>query len=479
MKEYSLIGYKLIDDFKFNLNKINIIVGENSSGKSSFLRSFQLLKQSMYFSLENLNTNLKEGIDFGSYSNLVKNGSGEHIQFKIVFNDSIQSYGNFFIKGVEWEYRKNNLTRIKVNLEDTYIEVLLSNKKVKQVFFFNKELKIFEDNIVKYHPGKCFPVISSFIQNSIYSRISSAVENNLLDKNKVMDLVMFFFRNEELMKLNNKLEFEIFSQDEKRIKDTKKMIQNFNQLEEFKNSEIEFMVDKILEDAGKELKRKFGTVIYTGAIRATGERYYRIMESEYSEVECTVNNDVSKKLYNLKLKDSNNLELFNKFIKEHFGFRVNIETLKSNDEEIFFYVEIEENNMKNNLVDVGAGYSQILPILYAFFGKGRNNFATIIIEQPELHLHPKMQSDLLDLILKLSKVNPNLKIIIETHSPLLIDRIGKHIYKKNYQNKDINVFIFNKKEDNLEIKKTEFNEQGLLKEWPIRFFSAKELKEWS
>lgn len=41
MKNYRLKNYKMIEDYEFDLNKINIVVGENSSGKSSFLRSFQ------------------------------------------------------------------------------------------------------------------------------------------------------------------------------------------------------------------------------------------------------------------------------------------------------------------------------------------------------------------------------------------------------------------------------------------------------
>ncbi|MGL5052993.1 MAG: AAA family ATPase [Cetobacterium sp.] len=482
MKNYRLKNYKMIEDYEFDLNKINIVVGENSSGKSSFLRSFQLLKQSMYFSYKKLNTNFKEGIDFGGYYNLLPNGIEKPIVFKIDFDNELKTYGEFKIKGIEWSYKANELNMIKIILEDSLLKVEIDQQKVKSVEFNNIFLKEYENKIIKYVKERCFPVLGEVNSEVMFSRICQIEEidlNGLMKNDKLLEsqtskVLTTIINNNNKIFLNEKLKFyNILDSNE----NEKKILEILdNKYKMFKNSEISLMVDNFLEDAGKELNRKLNNVIYTGAIRAVGERYYRI-ESDYS-FDYMINNDVNKKIY--KLKENNNLYLFNKFISEYFDFEIEVKTLNlKNSEEVFFYISIIKNQAEENIVDVGAGYSQILPILYACFGKEKNIASTIVIEQPELHLHPKMQSDLIDLILKLSDKNPNLKFIIETHSSLIIDRIGKHIYKKNYKNKDINVFIFNKKEDNLEIKKTEFDERGLLKEWPIRFFSAKELKEWS
>lgn len=145
---------------------------------------------------------------------------------------------------------------------------------------------------------------------------------------------------------------------------------------------------------------------------------------------------------------------------------------------MFFSIEIEKDGNKKNILDVGTGFSQLLPILYSCFGKEKDFPTIILIEQPELHLHPKMQSDLIDFILKLCNKNEKLKFVLETHSSLLINRLGKHVTKRNFSNKDINLFIFNKKE-NLEIKKINFDENGIINEWPFNFFSEKELERWS
>lgn len=483
MKQYTLKNYKMIENYEFDLNKINIVVGENSSGKSSFLRSLQLLKQTAHFSFEKLHTNFKEGIDFGEYSNLVKNKNESTVGFKIVLDKKIKSYGDFLIEGVEWVYEKNNLKKIIIILNESTLEIILNKNKLEKIKLNNQELEISDITMVKYIKEFCFPMINSVNSENVLFRYMEASEKAKISEEDRLELLKLLINKRKEIYLNKDLKFDIKYNGSERhilkrnILNEQKKIVILNSLDEFRKNEISYMANKILEDISKELKRKFMGIIYTGAIRALGERYYRIVEDEFSG-DYTVNNDISRQLYNFKTNKTDSLKLFNNFIYEHFNFKIDVITLNTKDNEpIFFFVEIEKDGKKNNLVDVGAGYSQILPILYACFGKERNISATIVIEQPELHLHPKMQSDLLDLILKLSKKNPNLKFIIETHSSLVIDRIGKNIMMENYNSKDINVFIFNKKE-NLEIKKTKYGEDGILEEWPIRFFSAKELKKW-
>ena len=88
-----------------------------------------------------------------------------------------------------------------------------------------------------------------------------------------------------------------------------------------------------------------------------------------------------------------------------------------------------------------------------------------------------MQSDLIDLFLKISNSNPELKLIIETHSNIIVDRIGKNIYKNNYDANNVNLLIFNKN-DKLEIIQTKYDKEGTIEKWPARFFSAKDIEKW-
>lgn len=480
MKKYGLKNYKLIENYEFDLNKINIILGENSSGKSSLLRSLQLLRQSLYFSYQNLNENFKSGIDFGEYFNLLTAGKkiDEKIYFQVEFDSKLKAYGDMQIIGVEWAFKKNILSNLKIELIEGIIEVEFNNKTVKEVKINGKVIEIFKGIKLFYNIFDAFPTIgdqyqkieNKFLSRVIIPNITSIGSNdktwiehiNLLD-DIYLNLDLKFY----LKKTNN-------------TKDENEMIKWLNKLNELdvvRNKEVIHVLNVIIEKLNLKFVDIFTEIVYTGPIRSLGERYYRVGQDSIYDQE--INNDVSKKLYTLSIATTGlTLKMFNEWIKKYFDFGINVEIIKTkNNENIFYSIEIEKDGEKRNIVDMGAGYSQILPILFVCFErKEKNNI--LLIEQPELHLHPKMQSDFIDLLLKLSLSNKNLKFIIETHSNLMIDRIGKNIYKKNYSEKDINIYLFNK-DKNLEIKKTNYSEKGLLKEWPVRFFSAKELNKWS
>ena len=73
--------------------------------------------------------------------------------------------------------------------------------------------------------------------------------------------------------------------------------------------------------------------------------------------------------------------------------------------------------------DVGVGISQVLPVLVHSFAANRT---TVLIEQPEIHLHPALQADLGDLFIN-SAVNRSNTLIVETHSEHLILRLLRRI----------------------------------------------------
>lgn len=107
-------------------------------------------------------------------------------------------------------------------------------------------------------------------------------------------------------------------------------------------------------------------------------------------------------------------------------------------------------NIKENLVDTGFGYSQILPILlsvwkvnmsenssvrrflYGYIG-GQSADYYEAIEQPELHLHPALQAKLIDVFSQLASEENGgkIKFVLETHSEAMINRLGYLINKKN------------------------------------------------
>jgi predicted ATPase len=140
----------------------------------------------------------------------------------------------------------------------------------------------------------------------------------------------------------------------------------------------------------------------------------------------------------------------------------------------------------DDLTNVGVGVSQVLPIVLACLLAPKES--TIIIEQPELHLHPAMQTKLTDFFIATMLCNKQL--IIETHSEYIINQLRLRVVncptKETINDKLMIYFTDNLKEDNKEYKagnttfrKLEINEYAAMSDWPDGFFdeSSKTAKQ--
>lgn len=93
---------------------------------------------------------------------------------------------------------------------------------------------------------------------------------------------------------------------------------------------------------------------------------------------------------------------------------------------------------EDNLADVGFGVSQVLPII-ATLATARQH-TTVLIEQPELHLHPEAQGKLADVLHSLA-VARNLRLVIETHSEHLLLRLQRRIAEQKMRSADLALYF--------------------------------------
>ncbi len=100
--------------------------------------------------------------------------------------------------------------------------------------------------------------------------------------------------------------------------------------------------------------------------------------------------------------------------------------IEKSEESRKFFCEIslrDSHGRKLGFKDVGSGIGYVLPVLTEIFRR-RSNGKTVFLQQPELHLHPAMQANLTDVLIRAAKGK---RIIAETHSEHLILRALKRI----------------------------------------------------
>ena len=124
-----------------------------------------------------------------------------------------------------------------------------------------------------------------------------------------------------------------------------------------------------------------------------------------------------------------------------------------------------EGNIEFDLSQIGFGNTQILPILVSILTSNRGDL--IIIENPEVHLHPKWKTNLVELFYYAVKHGVN--ILIETQSLEIVNRIRLAIKNDNKLKDKTSLYFFEKHGLISSIQKIEIERTGSLDSWPDDF----------
>ena len=119
------------------------------------------------------------------------------------------------------------------------------------------------------------------------------------------------------------------------------------------------------------------------------------------------------------------------------------------------------------LVDMGYGLTQFLPVLVLCYYAPEGS--TLIFEQPGIHLHPKVQSQLADLLIEIV-TERKLQILIESHSEHLLNRLQRRIAEEKI-NVDKTALYFCRNDEGVSRKeRLIIDEFGNIENWPENFF---------
>ena len=144
-----------------------------------------------------------------------------------------------------------------------------------------------------------------------------------------------------------------------------------------------------------------------------------------------------------------------------------------------FQLRVKVRGPNSNIIDVGYGISQILPILIDIFDPPAfyRHRRTLLLQQPEIHLHPRAQAELSSLLVT-SANESNRAFIVETHSDYMIDRARIEIRKGTIRPEDVSLIYFEPKGNIVRVHNISFDKMGNMENVPphYRQFFLKESK---
>lgn len=417
MKAIYLDNYRGFSDELIPLRSVNFLVGENSTGKTSFLSSLKVLGSPRFWFSPSFDD---PDLNFSSFSEIVSKKSENKKHFTIGYYDSTKE------------------------------------KHGKSVTVFR---------LVTFKNAEGLPAIHKYSFMSPIGLISTIISDSSL-RYKVTDCEGGSAR--DLVDACSK------EHSVSRPAGYKKFSKKGFPRQLFFANAYQFIVADM---AGKDLLREKGKLTFEieidapecrwiAPIRAKPEKIYLSQASDYSAEGSHIPNILNKLLG--KSGGSNNSKM-STAIKE-FGKKSGLfesVSVKRFGKEASspFQVNVNLGGSELLVSNVGYGVSQVLPIILE--ARRKSGAEYIAIQQPEVHLHPRAQAALGEFIYNSKSISDN-NFVIETHSDYLIDRF--RLCTNKGECKDAQVLFFERTDSGNKVHSISIGSDGSYpKEQPDQF----------
>lgn len=433
-----------------DLKPITLLFGRNSTGKSALIRALLLLRQSVD-SDGNINPLIfadENGTDVGTFWDFVRDHDETRevvFYFKVKLDDKqVQEINLEEIKDLD---RKKaypviiiaihfGLVNAKLGLKKFSVELDVAQKNEYRSYeYMNLGIKLINSskNIAKWiHVLN--PSISlrnphqELLSEELWERTTPKYHKGFIPYLHVDD------QTSDLTNAQNQ------NNDEDKGKTTDK--------EKTIVAKDLAIVNNTLFYIRKELDQFLNQVVYIGPIRSEPKRFYYVPQKVHKDVGkqgehvaqtyLAAKNQNSARIADVakwveKIVPESQFDVVS--VSEYLSDLQKEQPVKLPLPEVPLHLMLlkGKDTFKTNLRDVGFGVSQVLPVIVQSLLAEEGS--TIIIEQPELHLHPRAQAELADMFIEQTK--RGVRFIIETHSEHLLLRMRRRIAETTAETEDI------------------------------------------
>ena len=224
---------------------------------------------------------------------------------------------------------------------------------------------------------------------------------------------------------------------------------------------------KAFSDLGKAFENLFSRIRYLGPLREYPRRRYA-WEGDHPKGIGQDGNKAISALLSGRIRHLPTDEQIPKWLKRlELIDSYELRPLSDTGGDYAFFVRQYKGGPEVQLIDIGFGVSQVLPVLILCYYAPEGSI--LILEQPEAHLHPKAQTELADVLIDAVE-NRNVQIILESHSEYLLSRLQRRIAEGEILADDTALYFCQINDGTSEIERLDVDEYGNIRNWPQDFF---------
>lgn len=424
-------SFKSLDGFEFT--DLNILVGRNSCGKSTIMQSLLLLKQTVESSGE---AHLSLDGQYLQYSDLSEIAFGLPRRDRATISYTIEL----------------QTTRVKGEVSVTF-----RNRKQGESYAVFSDFDISQAKSTQSG-------LREFLNDGAYASFSEIKKRPLEDLKSWIP----FLDDEEI---------KDFSFSYNRFLPSSIIIHT-----EKSGSEPEFQVPVkfALNYSARILLDTFETSLknirYLSPVRARPSRY----SVHYTEDNDELSSDGRNASHVLWTRRHEKVLFQGEYLQLAEAVNQSIELMQlkqkvapTKDGSVLYKVSVEQKSSSKrvSLSDVGFGYSQVLPVVLICLLSSPDNL--ILIEQPEIHLHPSAAAALADFFIAVIK--DGRKLVIETHSQELIHKLRLRVIEEADLAERINInYVDSVDGIESEVRQFKLDRNGNFPKFPVGFLDESE-----